>query len=105
MVKILFWVMILLYFLCIIQPLRINSIAMFFTFTAVQAKGKADIMVIYKSVAYWFELKAPNGRQRDDQKFFEQRVIRAGCKYWLIKDLTNFMDIMKDIIYGKKINT
>lgn len=50
-------------------------------------RGTPDIVVIWGGKAMWIELKAPNGVVSDDQRAVGLRLIRAGAKCGLARDL------------------
>lgn len=45
------------------------------------AKGSADLHVTVNGRALYVETKRPGGKQRPEQKKYQERVERAGCRY------------------------
>lgn len=55
--------------------------------------GVADILIVPPG-ATWLECKGPNGRQRPEQKQFEQWVIGYGHKYVLTRSVDDLVGIV-----------
>lgn len=66
-------------------------------------KGMADLQIIVEGKSIWVELKAKKGVQSEDQKKFAQKVIKAGCTYFVCNEFEQFLDIFtKHVIDGDK---
>lgn len=55
--------------------------------------GVADVLIVPPG-AVWCEAKGPNGRQRPEQKQFEQWVIGYGHKYILTRSVDDLAGIV-----------
>lgn len=51
------------------------------------AVGSPDLIAVIKGQYIGIECKMGTGRQSPGQKEFEKNLIRAGGKYWLIRDV------------------
>ena len=57
-------------------------------------KGVPDILAVMGGQFTGFEIKTPKGRQSADQKLFEQRCVRNGGAYHLIRDVKDLDAIL-----------
>jgi hypothetical protein len=55
-------------------------------------KGVPDIIAIVKGQFVGLEMKRPDGRQSADQKQFEEDVVKAGGRYFVIKSIDDIRD-------------
>jgi uncharacterized membrane protein YheB (UPF0754 family) len=53
-------------------------------------KGLADVMGTYKKISLHVEVKIRRDRQSESQKKIESEVIRAGGRYYLARNFTDF---------------
>lgn len=60
-------------------------------------KGRADMVFYYKGVATMIEFKTPTGTQEPDQRIWQTKIEAAGFKYYLIKTLEDFQQIIRKI--------
>jgi hypothetical protein len=60
--------------------------------------GVADMILLWKAKAYFFEFKFENGKQSQSQKEFEFNVIMQGFDYYLVKDADEFKIIFTKIV-------
>ena len=66
-----------------------------------QVKGIADIQSTIKGRTVHIEVKIGKDRQSEAQKQFQDRVVRSGAEYWIIKDFDQFYE--KYIIFASQI--
>lgn len=57
--------------------------------------GVSDLIVIHKMVLLFIEVKTMNGEQSVTQREFEQRVKAHGFKYYLVRSLEEFKQLIK----------
>lgn len=57
--------------------------------------GVSDLIVLIRSEIYFFEIKTLTGKQSDKQKDFENRVNLLGHKYYLVRSLEDFKNILQ----------
>jgi len=60
-------------------------------------KGWSDLLVIKNGKAYFVEIKTEKGRQRPDQKAFQEQVEAYGCKYFIIRSPEEAEQIFKNL--------
>jgi hypothetical protein len=60
-------------------------------------RGQADDLVIINGHALFVEYKAPNGDQSRWQIEFEQRAVRSGAKYVIVKRLEDLTSAVKEM--------
>jgi hypothetical protein len=60
--------------------------------------GVADMILLWKAKAYFFEFKFDNGKQSQSQKEFEYNVTNQGFDYYLVNDAEQFKIIFTKII-------
>lgn len=56
--------------------------------------GASDLIVIHFGIVLFVEVKTETGTQSSKQKEFEQRVILLGLKYFLVRSLADFKNII-----------
>lgn len=56
--------------------------------------GVSDLIVIHKGQVLFFEVKTPTGKQSKPQKLFELKVSKQGFKYYLVRSLKDFKNII-----------
>lgn len=61
-------------------------------------KGVSDLIVIITKKVLFIELKTEIGKQREEQKNFEDIVTNLGFSYYIIRDLENFKKIINKYI-------
>lgn len=57
-------------------------------------KGVSDLIVAIPNKILFIELKTETGKQSMVQKEFEERIIKLGFEYHLIRSLEQFKDLM-----------
>ena len=62
--------------------------------------GVADMLFMYKSATYCLELKTEIGYQSKNQLAWQLSVEKQGFKYFVIRDLKTFQQIINRIING-----
>jgi hypothetical protein len=59
-------------------------------------KGCPDRVAIKNGQVYFLEIKKPKGsRQSENQKLFQERLEKAGCRYVLIKNLEDLIEALE----------
>ena len=58
--------------------------------------GVSDLIMIHFGNVYFIEVKTDVGRQSDKQKEFQMLVENQGLKYFLVRNLKNFQEILAD---------
>lgn len=56
--------------------------------------GMADILCLVDGKAIWLEVKAPNGKQSENQKWFEANVVAAGCQYHVVRSIDDIKEVL-----------
>jgi hypothetical protein len=56
--------------------------------------GVSDLIVLMENKCYFFELKTEVGKQSDKQKDFQIQVEKLGFKYFLVRNLFDFQNII-----------
>ena len=65
--------------------------------------GFADLMVLHDSRVLFFELKAPKGRLRPDQKAFRDAVLAQGFGWALVRSLDDALGALADHGFATRI--
>lgn len=60
--------------------------------------GRSDMVLYWKSKAYFFELKTKIGRQSEAQKNWQKIVESHGFEYYIIRSLDEFKMIIERIL-------
>ena len=60
--------------------------------------GVSDCVAILPKAVIFLELKSDKGRQRPDQKHFEDKLAELGYRYYIIRTLEEFKDAIKENI-------
>lgn len=60
--------------------------------------GVSDMLLMVDTETHCFELKTEIGRQSDKQHAWQRKVEREGFKYYLIRTLLDFQDIVIPIM-------
>ncbi|MEN8123447.1 MAG: VRR-NUC domain-containing protein [Bacteroidota bacterium] len=63
--------------------------------------GVSDLLFMHKGVTTCFELKTSVGKQSDNQKKWQKVIEEQHFKYFLIRELDLFKEIVNSIIYNK----
>ena len=58
-------------------------------------KGFPDIVVLKGGVLIALEVKSATGRQSKDQKEMEKLVVSSGGKYFIVRSLSEVVELMK----------
>jgi hypothetical protein len=61
-------------------------------------KGRSDLTLYYRGVAYMIELKTEKGTQRKDQIEWENMMWVNGFDYYIIRSLDEFKELIEKII-------
>lgn len=59
--------------------------------------GFSDILICIHGHMLCVEVKSADGRQQEIQKIFEDKVLRGGGIYWLIRDLGDFIERLEGL--------
>ena len=60
--------------------------------------GVSDLIFFHKKKAYFIEVKTPKGNQQPSQKEFQKHIEKEGAKYYVVRSLDEFIDVIQDII-------
>lgn len=52
--------------------------------------GVADLLYVYQSRLYAFEVKLPSGKQSKVQRDWQKAIEAAGCEYYIIRSVEDF---------------
>jgi hypothetical protein len=63
--------------------------------------GISDLLLMVDTETFCFELKNIYGHQSDNQKRWQKLVEREGFKYYIIRDLEEFKNIVKPIMKNR----
>jgi hypothetical protein len=58
-------------------------------------KGTADIVVFHEGKTFWIEMKTAEGKQRPEQKEFQEKAIAAGHGYLLARTLDDVRGLLE----------
>lgn len=61
-------------------------------------KGRSDFTLYYQGKAYMIELKTETGDQRKEQIEWQCKIESQGFQYFLIRSLSEFQELIKNII-------
>ena len=67
--------------------------------------GVADVLFLYPNANYHglcIGFKTKTGRQQQSQKSFQQAVERKGYKYVIIRDIDDFIRLIKSYIFDTR---
>lgn len=67
--------------------------------------GAPDISICYKGYAIYFECKTETGKQSEIQKEAEQKIIKAGGYYFIIRSLEEVVNILNSKKWRLKNDT
>jgi hypothetical protein len=57
-------------------------------------KGASDLIVVLPNNVLFFEVKTEKGIQSQNQKDFQDRIEKLGFKYYLVRSLKQFQEII-----------
>lgn len=57
-------------------------------------KGASDVYIVHRGQVLFVEFKAEDGTQSREQRAFQQKVERLGFKYYIIKSLEDFKNVV-----------
>lgn len=60
--------------------------------------GRSDMVLYWKSIAYMFEFKTEIGKQSSTQKEWQKTIENQGFKYYIVRNLIEFKEILKTIL-------
>jgi len=66
--------------------------------------GYPDLLVLYKSKCYFFELKVGKNKTSKIQDYFIQAIQKTGCFACVARDLTDIKQAFGDILQKDKLN-
>jgi|TARA_R100001163_G_scaffold60587_1_gene49996 hypothetical protein len=68
-------------------------------------KGVSDTIIIFPNKVVFCEFKDLKGKQRPDQKLFQEKVILLGHDYWIVRSIEEFKHLIEKEIesYCEKI--
>lgn len=68
-------------------------------------KGVSDTIIIFPNKVVFCEFKDLKGKQRPDQKLFQEKVILLGHDYWIVRSIEEFKHLIEKQIesYSEKI--
>lgn len=58
--------------------------------------GVSDLVIVIPNKIIWIELKSDIGRQRPDQKHFEDKIKGLGFEYYIVRSLEEFKKIISN---------
>ena len=61
-------------------------------------KGRSDMVLYYKGFSVMIELKTEKGRQSDSQSAWQYLMINQGFRYYIIRSLEEFKELITKII-------
>ena len=61
-------------------------------------KGRSDMVLYYKGFSVMIELKTEKGRQSDSQRAWQYLMINQGFRYYIIRSLEEFKELITKII-------
>lgn len=61
--------------------------------------GAADLVMVLPSAIIFLELKAAKGKQSKEQIDFQKKVTELGYQYYVIKDLHDLKEVLKNNLY------
>jgi len=70
--------------------------------------GVADLFLSIPNSQYhglYIESKTPKGRQSKEQKMFQKQVEAQGYKYYICRELTDFIKLINDYLNDNGINS
>lgn len=62
--------------------------------------GVSDLVVVLPNSVLWVELKSDTGRQRPDQKHFEDKITTLGFQYHVCRTLEQFKEVVLAQVYN-----
>lgn len=65
--------------------------------SALSLNGSPDLYVIHEGRFYAVEIKLRLGKQSEDQKVFQERVMRAKAHYFICRSMEDAANILKAI--------
>jgi len=60
--------------------------------------GVSDLVFFHKKKAYFIEVKTEKGKQSPTQKDFQKHIEKEGAKYYVVRSLDEFIDLIDNII-------
>ena len=61
-------------------------------------KGRSDMVLYYKGFSVMIELKTEKGRQSDSQRAWQYLMTNQGFRYYIIRSLEEFKELITKII-------
>lgn len=58
--------------------------------------GASDLQVFHGGKAYFLEVKSHSGKQSDRQVLFMDNVVRAGCKYAVVRSVDDVLLVLRE---------
>lgn len=57
--------------------------------------GASDLQIFHDGKVYFIEVKSHSGKQSDGQILFMDNVVRAGCKYAVVRSVDDTLSFLK----------
>lgn len=67
-------------------------------------KGRSDLVFYYNGSATMIELKTEEGYQSKEQKEWQSRIEKAGFKYYVIRSLEEFQQLINKLIQSNPLH-
>ena len=62
-------------------------------------KGVSDTVIVFPNKVVFCEFKDLKGKQRPDQKLFQDKIILLGHDYWVVRSIKEFKELIdKEIV-------
>ena len=66
----------------------------FWRFFKTWKAGCPDITVLHDGQFIWLEVKNEKGKQSDNQKVAEERILKSWGKYYIVRSIQDVIDIL-----------
>ena len=58
-------------------------------------KGVSDTVIVFPNKVVFCEFKDLKGKQRPDQKLFQDKIILLGHDYWVVRSIEEFKELIE----------
>ena len=58
-------------------------------------KGVSDTVIVFPNKVVFCEFKDLKGKQRPDQKLFQDKIILLGHDYWIVRSIKEFKELIE----------
>jgi len=58
-------------------------------------KGVSDTVIVFPNKVVFCEFKDLKGKQRPDQKLFQDKIILLGHDYWVVRSIKEFKELIE----------